>query len=298
MKNYQKHPLNFLPVISEEEKEVLKSQLQNNGYDPDFPIILYEGKILDGCQRYTICKELGIEPIFTEFKGTEEEAFIKVINATTRRNLTARQKAGIVLKKKEYMKKFEDDAKKRQGKRTDLEEGDNIPAPDTGKLSKYEREAKTQAAKAAGTNRKALEDVEFVEKELGEEGVDKVISNEITKADIDKMREVKKPEEEKTNPFFKKTSSAATSLANKLQTLLQKEEIPKTAADFNYINSMNHALYRIIALSGQAGIDVRTVWEKLAERHGIEIKTPSHLKKAKSFDIEDVPFEEIKPKKK
>ena len=38
------------------------------------PIWLFEGKVLDGRNRLRACLELGLDPAFTAFEGTESEA--------------------------------------------------------------------------------------------------------------------------------------------------------------------------------------------------------------------------------
>ena len=51
-KKYTRHPFNWLPDMTPEEMELLKNSIRNNGFDHTQPIPLYEGKVLDGWQRY------------------------------------------------------------------------------------------------------------------------------------------------------------------------------------------------------------------------------------------------------
>lgn len=75
MKKYEIHPIaNMYPMMSSKEHENLLNSMEDNGYDANFPIILYEGKILDGRNRYKACCEIKIEPNVSIFEGTQEEA--------------------------------------------------------------------------------------------------------------------------------------------------------------------------------------------------------------------------------
>ena len=61
MKRYQPHPIALLyPPMSPEEYEFVKEDIRQHGLK--HPIVLLEGKILDGWQRYQICLELGTKP--------------------------------------------------------------------------------------------------------------------------------------------------------------------------------------------------------------------------------------------
>jgi len=63
------------------------------------PVIVYQGKILDGNQRIRVCRSARVEPRFIIFEGTDAEALDMVwdLNAA-RRHLTASQKAMAVAK--------------------------------------------------------------------------------------------------------------------------------------------------------------------------------------------------------
>ena len=52
----------------------IANDINKNGYREDRPIILYEGKILDGRHRYEAAKQVDVEPIFTVFEGTRTDA--------------------------------------------------------------------------------------------------------------------------------------------------------------------------------------------------------------------------------
>ena len=45
--------------------------VKDNGYDHSEEIVLFEGDILDGRHRHSICKKLGITPSFAEFVGKD-----------------------------------------------------------------------------------------------------------------------------------------------------------------------------------------------------------------------------------
>jgi hypothetical protein len=85
------HPLALeYPRASEAEKSVIKADMKTRGFDERFPIILFNGKILDGITRNECADELNINPYFEPFEGGLEEAAAFVIRANEhRRHLTA-----------------------------------------------------------------------------------------------------------------------------------------------------------------------------------------------------------------
>ncbi len=90
------HPLaDELPAMSELEYEALKQDIGRNGLRQ--PIVLFEGRILDGRHRHRACVELGIDlrpASFEEFRGTEADARRRVASANLmRRHLSKSQKA-------------------------------------------------------------------------------------------------------------------------------------------------------------------------------------------------------------
>lgn len=67
------HPLaQKYPPMEAEEFAAFQADLAEHGQKN--PIWLFEGKVLDGRNRLRACTELGIDPVFAEFTGSEAEA--------------------------------------------------------------------------------------------------------------------------------------------------------------------------------------------------------------------------------
>lgn len=92
--DYKNHPLSSMfRDLNEAEFEALKNDISEQGQIQD--IILHAGKILDG--RYKACRELNIEPEFTELQGTEAQAVELVISLNLhRRHITNQEKRAVV----------------------------------------------------------------------------------------------------------------------------------------------------------------------------------------------------------
>jgi len=82
----------LVPMASNAEQAVLTSDIERKGQLE--PIVLWQGKIIDGRSRNLSCITLGIEPIIRElpWNTTEEEARAIVKSLNTRRNLSPTQK--------------------------------------------------------------------------------------------------------------------------------------------------------------------------------------------------------------
>lgn len=91
----QSHPAaNAFPMLSDERHAALVADIRANGLR--VPIVIQDGMILDGRNRYKACQELGIHPETTEYTGNPW-AYVWSLNGT-RRDLTDAQRAAIWLK--------------------------------------------------------------------------------------------------------------------------------------------------------------------------------------------------------
>ena len=88
---YEYHELaNIFPLIEGEEFEKLVDDIKANGLLN--PIVLYEGQILDGRNRFNACLEAGIQPLFLEYEGNNPLNHVVSLNLT-RRHLSESQRA-------------------------------------------------------------------------------------------------------------------------------------------------------------------------------------------------------------
>ena len=90
----------LLPPLTSEEYKQLEKNIVENGFDRNFPIMEWQGFIVDGHNRYDICKKHNIKPIIgTLAYKTKEEVMEWMLDIQLgRRNLTPIQKISITEK--------------------------------------------------------------------------------------------------------------------------------------------------------------------------------------------------------
>lgn len=94
---YGVHPLaELMPLMGDDEYLNLVSSIQRRGFDALIPIVLHEGKILDGRHRYRACGQLGIVPTFANLPTSEDAYEFVLKHNLDRRHLTTAQRAMIV----------------------------------------------------------------------------------------------------------------------------------------------------------------------------------------------------------
>lgn len=102
------HPVaDVLPLLEGAEFNALVEDIRAHGQIE--PIVLLDGKILDGRNRYRACRQLGIKPTFKPFAGTDPVAFVISLNLK-RRHLNESQRAMVAARL----------ANMQKGARTDL----------------------------------------------------------------------------------------------------------------------------------------------------------------------------------
>lgn len=88
---------NAFPMMSPFEMTDLVESIKENGLRN--AIMVYDGKILDGRNRFEACRKAGVNPHFETFEGTPEEAFKYVKDSNlTRRNMSEEQRGFTVAK--------------------------------------------------------------------------------------------------------------------------------------------------------------------------------------------------------
>jgi hypothetical protein len=92
-KHYEFHKYCLLfPKANDDELSKLRDDIRENGLIE--PITVYEGKILDGRNRFLACTAQGITPTFKEYEGTDPLRFVLSKNFN-RRHLSESQRAAV-----------------------------------------------------------------------------------------------------------------------------------------------------------------------------------------------------------
>ena len=107
---YPYHPACLLfPRMNEAELRVLADNIKARGLDHD--VILHEGNVLDGRNRYLACEIAGVEPRFVEWQGKGSPLEWVVGENLLRRHMSSSQRAVVALG---LLPLLEEEAKGRQ----------------------------------------------------------------------------------------------------------------------------------------------------------------------------------------
>ena len=143
----------LLPPLTSEEYKQLEKNIVENGFDRNFPIMEWQGFIVDGHNRYDICKKHNIEPIIgTLAYKTKEEVMEWMLDIQLgRRNLTPIQKIAITEK---YRPIYEKQAKENQSKYYGNQyDGKSGLTPNLGEVQNRSNETNTKLSKLAGVGK-------------------------------------------------------------------------------------------------------------------------------------------------
>jgi hypothetical protein len=188
----KKHAFNIFPEASEEDFNRLLEDIRNNGFDQSQPVIVYDGAILDGWNRYRACQALGISPAIKTFDGDQSAALRLVMRTNKRRNLNKGQWATIAVEAEDVLSAIAEQVEKERREKIAASRQDEtrqIIAPsekDDGKTA-------TKAAELFNTNRTYVNQAAKVKSEAPE-AFEKVKAGKMTLQDA--MKEVaRKPTE-------------------------------------------------------------------------------------------------------
>ena len=147
------HPLaEMFPRMQGKDFEDLVTSIKEDGQEE--PIVTFEGKILDGRNRYAACVEAKVEPESIEYKGDDPLKFVLLKNLH-RRQLQTSQRAMVACNL----------ANMRQGDRTDL-----------GLSANLQKVAVAEAAETLNVSPRSVETAKIV-RDSGNEELIKAVKN-------------------------------------------------------------------------------------------------------------------------
>lgn len=154
MQSYDIHPIcQIIPLMNHDDINRLAEDIVQNGLLE--PIVLYEGKILDGRHRYEACARCGVTPRFVDFDGSDPIQFVLSHNIA-RRHLTPSQLAMVAARV----------ANMRQGERTDI--------------AQICAKSQSDAAKEVGVSRRSVQTARKVINSGKDDLVDAVDAGKLT----------------------------------------------------------------------------------------------------------------------
>jgi ParB-like chromosome segregation protein Spo0J len=156
------HPAaDLFPMLGEDELLKLAADIRENGIHE--PIVLHEGKVLDGRNRLAACKLAGVEPRFVTWAGSGSPTTWVLSRNLHRRHLTASQRAAVAV---DALPLLEAEAKERQrvaglrsaaSRSTHGEVPATLPEPVLGA-----GEAREKAAAAVGASARYVSDAKAI----------------------------------------------------------------------------------------------------------------------------------------
>ena len=186
---------NLIPALSNEEFEQLEKNIINEGCRD--AIVIWQGFIIDGHNRYKICSEHGINfnVIEKDFDNKDDVIDWIILNQFGRRNISNYNRALLALRLKDtFIKK----AKENQGNRTDLTSVRNLTKVDT----------KKELATIAGVSHDTIHKVEVIQKEASEEIKEQLQQNKISVNEAYKQIKSAEKLEERKKKYLEETKTS------------------------------------------------------------------------------------------
>lgn len=158
------HPIaDVWPMMDEAKLAELADDIRKNGQL--VPVWLYEGKILDGRNRWAACKIAGVEPKTKEYTGDEPTAFAVSLN-DRRRHMGKSALAAVAAELEPH---FAADAKRRQKQHGGTAPGKPKTLPEkVPEVKKGDGDARKAAAVSVGVNDRYVSDAKKVKTEAPE----------------------------------------------------------------------------------------------------------------------------------
>lgn len=159
----------LIPPLSPEEYQCLEENILKDGVRE--PLVIWNGTLIDGHNRYEICKKHGITPktVNKEFHSNDEVVHWIILNQFGRRNLTKFQRSELALKLKPVLAA---QAKERQkiycGNQYDKKSG--LPQ-NSAEVQKGE--TREDLAKIAGVSRDTIQKVSVIQEKGSKEQIER-----------------------------------------------------------------------------------------------------------------------------
>ena len=287
------HPAcKILPAMDDADYARLKEDLAAHGLR--HPIVLHEGMILDGRNRFEACIDLGIVPTFTEWNGGTDIVDFVLGENLYRRHLTASQKAMVATAALDYHReaaRARQEATHLQGRDSDnqpIRVGGSVSAP--GALTEDAQtvaaessvpvtmavaekgKAVAAAAKQVGVSPRTVEQAAYVKKHGTPDDADAVLTGKASvKAKAAEIRARTAPPAPKGSTA-KDASAAQLQVAAALSELYRRDENMIFDPDgkaliSNCLKAMDRYLDRFVPeIAEQDASRIKQALERLAER--------------------------------
>lgn len=176
----------IFPMMEDEEFDIFKQDIKENGLKE--PIVIHEGRVIDGRNRYRACRELGVPPQYIEWdaKGSLVD-FVVSLNLH-RRHLTTTTKAFCGAKIADAHAK---EAKERSLKNL-------VPFQDTESANLRNQGKSTEkAAVVSGASARSIEDAQYLVRHGSPELVAAAQANQVVVSTAAQIAKLPKDEQAK-----------------------------------------------------------------------------------------------------
>jgi len=204
-----------MPKMAAHEFEALKESIAA-GWDARYPVVLFEGKILDGRHRYKAAIEVGVEPTFAEWDGARHDGnpfrFVWQIHDVRRHWVSAVQRQMVWEDTEDHARQWEATRERireeANAKRAEAAKGnqnasksksENSSTTNSGNTDSKKtghQKAERAKAEAAGTNRGAVQVSAKIKRLCEELGMPEV-AEAVKQGDMPAHAATKRLEEEK-----------------------------------------------------------------------------------------------------